>query len=324
MNSTFSPVLVIFVNNSATTTVESWFIPLDILASICLILTIILATIFLFLIILDKTCHTVPMILTGNICLTGLICGIVHFSINVFALQNDLKQIQYQDSFCIFRGYLSYASAALHNYSYVSSAIYRYITIVYPTRLFWQSARMQILLIGLAWILAFIFPLLFIFTGEIIYNVDNQICQVPLRFSFSILYAPHFIYIIPVNLVIFIYLKLVRYVRGMNQRVTPANTLSRAQRDLKMVRRIVILIHILFIAGFPLTLFLFLSFANRAPKYHFRIGFIFVDASMLFIMIALFQFTDTLKASARKIINSRANRVVPIIGGLQLQRNVEQ
>jgi hypothetical protein len=83
---------------------------LDILAIICLTLAIILATIFLFIIILDKTCHTVPMILTANICLTGLICGSVHFALTVFVLHNDLKQIQYQDTFYIVIGYLSYAS----------------------------------------------------------------------------------------------------------------------------------------------------------------------------------------------------------------------
>jgi hypothetical protein len=136
--------------------------------------------------------------------------------------------------------------------------------------------------------------------------------SVPLGFSFSILYAPLFIYIVPVHLVIFLYMRLVRFVRGMNQRVTPANTLSRAQRDLKMVRRVAILIQTLFISGFPLSLFIFLSFFNRTPKYHFRIGFIFNDASMLFVMIGLFQFTDSLKASVKKIMYSRPNIVLPI------------
>jgi hypothetical protein len=204
---------------------------------------------------------------------------------------------------------LSYASGALHNYSYVSSAIYRYTTIIYPTHLFWQSARAQILLIGLGWILAYALPVLFLFTGEIIYNADNQIYQIPFRFSLSILYASFYIYI-----------KLVRFVRGMSQRVTPANTLSRAQKELKMVRRIVILIKILFISGFPLSLFIFLSFANRAPTYHFRIGFIFVDASMLWVMIALFQFTDSLKAYVKKIIYGRSNRVIPVYPSVTPQK----
>jgi hypothetical protein len=163
------------------------------------------------------------------------------------------------------------------------------MVIVYPTRLFWQSARVQILLIGLGWILAFVFPLPVTLTGNITYNVDNQICQVPLRFSLALLYIPWFVFVIPVHLVIFIYMKLVRFVRGMSQHVTSANTLHRAQRDLKVVRRIVILTQIIIISGTPITTFIFLSFANRAPKYHFRIGLIFIYAAILAAMIMFYQ-----------------------------------
>jgi hypothetical protein len=187
------------------------------------------------------------------------------------------------------------------------------VIVVYPTRLFWQSARVQILLIGLGWILAFVFPLPVTLTGNITYNVDNQICQVPLRFSLALLYIPWFVYVIPVHLVIFIYMKLVRFVRGMSQHVTPANTLHRAQRDLKVVRRMVILVQMLLVSGVPITTFIFLSFANRAPKYHFRIGFIFLYVAILSAMIMLYQFTDSLKISLKKFLTGRPNTVIPSV-----------
>ncbi len=47
---------------------------------------------------------------------------------------------------------------------------------------------------------------------------------------------------IPISLIILIYFKLVRYVREMSKNITTANSLARAQRELKMVRRIVILV----------------------------------------------------------------------------------
>jgi hypothetical protein len=168
-------------------------------------------------------------------------------------------------------------------------------------------------LIVLAWILAFTFPIPFTVTGEIIYIVDNQICLVPIRFSLSMLYIPNFIYLIPVHLVLFIYIKLVRYVHGMSKRVTLINTLRRARRNLKVVQRIVFLTQMLFISGFPMTLFVFLSFANRTPRYNYRIGFIFVHVSMLSAIIALFQFTDSLIASVKKIIYGRPTIVIPAV-----------
>jgi hypothetical protein len=307
MNSTLSMAPVTFVSNFLMTQVESWFIPLDILGIILLVTAIILAIIFLFIIVLDERCHTSSMILTANICLTEIVCSSNTLAMSIFTLQNDLQQIQYQDSLCIVRGYLSYATCALHNYSYLLSAIYRYMAIVHSTRLVWQSTRRQLLLIGLSWIIAFVFPIPFLFINSIKYNVDNQICQVPLRFSFSIVYAPHCVYIIPVALVMFIYFKLVRYVKEMGKRVTRVNTLSRAQRDLQIVRRTVILIMVLLISGLPYSSFIFLSFANRAPQYHFRIAYVFINFSLAAVMIALFKFTDRLRASVKKIINGRPN-----------------
>ncbi|CAF1424752.1 unnamed protein product [Adineta steineri] len=60
-------------NNSSTTNIESWFIPFNILNIVRLILVIILALIFLFIIIFDKTCHTVPIILVAISCLAELV-----------------------------------------------------------------------------------------------------------------------------------------------------------------------------------------------------------------------------------------------------------
>jgi hypothetical protein len=99
----------------------------------------------------------------------------------------------------------------------------------------------------------------------------------------------------------------------MSKRITPVNTLSRAKRELKMVQRTVKLINILITVDFPYTLFLFMSFFDSAPKYHFRIAFLFIDVSLVFVIIALFLFTDPLKASVMKRINARPNMVVAII-----------
>jgi hypothetical protein len=108
-------------------------------------------------------------------------------------------------------------------------------------------------------------------------------------------------------------MKLVRFVRGMSQHVTSANTLHRAQRDLKVVRRIVILTQIIIISGTPITTFIFLSFANRAPKYHFRIGLIFIYAAILAAMIMFYQVTDSLKISLKKFLTGRPNTLIPSV-----------
>jgi hypothetical protein len=280
---------------------------------ICVIFAIILATFFLIVIILDKTCHTVPVILVANSYLAACVCGSIVLSMLVFTLHNDLKQIQYRDSLCVFRGFMGYTVCFAQNYSYLLQAICRCISVIYPNRLFWQSARFQIFLICLTWILSFLCPIPYVLTGEITYDINNQVCQLPLRLSLLTIYNVICVYLTPVFLTMLIYLILVRYVGAMNKRVTPANILLRARRELKMIRRIVILFMGVATIGFPYTLFVFISFFKDPPKYHFRIAVIFFDISLAFVIIALFQFTEPLRKSIMKRINGRSTMIIPVI-----------
>jgi hypothetical protein len=118
---------------------------------------------------------------------------------------------------------------------------------------------------------------------------------------------------IPLGALVFIYIRMVRYVKRMSERVTPVNTLSRAQRELKMIVRIMRLLSILLSFGLPYTIFMVMSFFNREPKYDFRIVYISLDASLAFAMIALFQQTDPVKTSLMKKMNGRPNAIVATV-----------
>jgi len=93
---------------------ESWFILVDIINIICNI----------FAMVLDKTCRTIPMILAANSCLAELTYTSDLFAMDLFALQYDLKQIEFQDSVCIFLRYSSYMMIGIQDYSYLSISRY--------------------------------------------------------------------------------------------------------------------------------------------------------------------------------------------------------
>jgi hypothetical protein len=253
------------------------------------------------------------MMLVANSCLAELIFGSDMLSMALFTFQNDLKQIQYQDSFCVFRGFLGYVVTVLQNYSYLLQAIYRYITVVYPNRFVLQSPKFQVFLICSTWIWGFICPVPYVLTGEIKYIVDDQICQMPLRLSFLIIYNALCVYMIPISLIVLIYFQLVRYVKEMSKNITPVNNLLRAQKELKMVQQIVILVIGIVTTGFPYALFVFISFLTTPPKYHFRIAYIFVDVSLAFVMVTLLKFTEPLKSFIMKRIKQRENMILPAI-----------
>ncbi len=70
------------------------------------------------------------MMLLANTCLVELVLGSDILSMIIFKLQNDLKQIQYEDSLCVFRGYMGFVFCALQNYSFLLQAvlsIYNYV-----------------------------------------------------------------------------------------------------------------------------------------------------------------------------------------------------
>ncbi|CAF1296430.1 unnamed protein product [Adineta steineri] len=207
------------------------------------------------------------MLLSANSCFTVLLLGINLLSICVFTFQNDLKQIEYEDSLCIFRAYFGYSVCAMMNYSFLLQALNRYILVIYPHRLFWQSIRSQILLICITWMFSSVYPLEFLLS--------------------------------------------VRYVKQMNKRVIPANIVLRAHRELKMVRRTIILIIILITVCLPYQILIIISFFTYPPKYHFRIVYIIINISSVCIIIVLFQFTDQLKTSIMKRIGRPPNAVLP-------------
>jgi hypothetical protein len=177
------------INNSITVpNFESWFIVTDILMIVSLILSILLAVIYLATVILNKTCHRLPMVLTSNSCLVEILYGCDMLSIAAYTLEKDMKQMVFQDTFCAFRDYLGYVGTGLLLYSFVLQAIYRYIVVIYPMRISWQTIKVQSMMICFFWLFCFTSLLPWLLTHSAVYNVDNQACILPFRLSVPIIY----------------------------------------------------------------------------------------------------------------------------------------
>ena len=311
MNVTIALELHVFDDNSTVGLVESWFISTDIFMIICSVLIIILSIIFLFIIIFDKTCHTVPMLLIANTCLAALIIGCTVLSAGGFILQNDLKQKDYQDPLCVTRAYLIYTACGIFNFSFTLQSLYRYMIAVYPSRLFFQSFRCQTLFICLTWILCIIFPYECIPTHEIAYVVETHMCQAKLHPSVCIIYGIFCNCNLPISMIIFIYWKLFRYVKQMGMNAAASNSLARAKRELKAVHRIVVLIITLIVITFPYMISVIMSFIKPSMKPYTRIAYAFFQLSNLSAMIYLFFITTPLKEFVMKIWHLKSNVMTP-------------
>ena len=186
---------------------EFWFIPLDILMVSCTTFVVLLASTFFLIVLLTESCRSVPILLALNSFISEALFGLVMFSMALFTLKNDVQRSRREDSLCIVRGYLSYALSAVRSHSYLLQSVYRYITIVHPSDLFWQSSRLQLALICITWLISMVHPFPFLFTGQITYNADNQVCHMPLQKYHFIFYTCFFAYLNPITIIVVIYVK---------------------------------------------------------------------------------------------------------------------
>jgi hypothetical protein len=280
-----------------------WFVPLDIVMLILAIFVIICGLLLLVFLLFDRTCRTASTLLLSHSCIVGIFFALVMFHMTLFTLQRDLQQRAEEDALCIFRGYLDYCTAALQNHSFALHAVHRYMTVVHPSFRLWQSIRFQTILIMIKWIffMSLFVPLLW--RHDIRYNSDNQICQIPLTLPLPALYVTFLIFVSPVTIIIVVYYKLLRYVRSMGQHITPVNRLFRTKRQLKMIRRICVLINALLFLALPYTTFIVLSFVTVVPKYHFRIIFAFIYVASSLMMCSLFSHTNTARRTAVKFFH---------------------
>jgi len=301
-------------NISLSVSTEFWFIPTDILMVSCSSIAVLLSLFSLFIIIVDKACHTIPMMLTTNTCVAVFIFSSDMLALAIFTLHNDLKQIRYQDSLCVFRGILVYITVLQQNYSFLCQAIYRYIKVVHSNRLFYQSAKFQGIIIGISWTFGFVvYGIPLIVVGNIQYLVDDQICQQPMTLSFVMIYNVLLIFLIPSLMTISIYYKLIVYVKTMNKRSMAVNQVNRAKQELTMLRRIVILNAGFMCICIPKASMIFIGYFTSPPKYHYRVSYIFVHISLIFVMGAIFKFTDQFQNFIMKRIRPQQNLIAPTL-----------
>ncbi|CAF1018645.1 unnamed protein product [Adineta steineri] len=297
------------MNGSALAETEVWFLPFDIISIISTSLSIILGLLYLFIVIKHKTYSPVQMLLVCNSSVAIILLSCVLLNMAIFSIQHDLQHSSEKNIlFCIILGFLGYATDGLQNYSYLLTAAYQYISVVYPNKVIWRTVKIQFYLIIGIWIVCILYSLPLLLTGQITYNIDNQICQVPLRLSLPMVYVTVIIYMIPNSGILGFYIKLTRYVHQISLRTVANHTLFHARRELKLVKRTFILSNTLIVLGLPYMIFVLMSFFTPPPKYHFRIAYICADISVLVVVIIGYCFTPNMKT----IIGKKFTRSIPV------------
>ena len=131
---------------------------IHIISIISLSIVLILALIYLSLIILVPRFHTINNILTGNYCLSGVVCCLFWIAFDVIATFYPTILIT-SSTACFLTQYLLEMVNCLVIHSLIIITINRFFTIIYPNKRFFKRHTWPFISSIVQWIVAIILPL---------------------------------------------------------------------------------------------------------------------------------------------------------------------
>ncbi len=206
---------------------------------ICLIILIIL----IFRCFHMKDAH---VLLCTNTYISILAYSLVSGSLYIDALRGD---IQVTDeikniTLCRIRGSIVLALFSAIFGAFCLQASFRLCRIVYRQHRALQKYHIQISFIIVEWLFSFTF----VWLVDIDYLPTEYYCSIPFHRLKPVILASFIAYGFPSTMIAIIYIRIVLYIRSRRYSMTIQR---RTRRDLAVIRRIVIIVSILWILGIP-------------------------------------------------------------------------
>jgi hypothetical protein len=192
--------------------------------------------------------------------------------------------------------------------AYGLQAIFRFFRVVFNRRKVLHSFKLYCIIIPFEMIFAIICISPVLFWNDVIYLPSEFYCQTPFTNLRAILYIAARLYGFPLLILSGTYLYLVRYIRKTSPLAETADARRRAQnnvRDLTVIKRFLIIVILLVLLGLPSIIFLIVFiFTGHLLSVTYRIGWISVSFSLVFLMFMLVKHTIPLRDTVERLINT--------------------
>ncbi|CAF4113883.1 unnamed protein product [Adineta steineri] len=284
---------------------------------ICIINCLVASTFLIFAFINHRRCFNFPIVLVCNTALGILLYSAVNIASVSYMFIWDKQVLPVADPLCSIRAYFYHSTIAWIHHSLILQAIERYCKIRRLKLL--HTRTRQLCFILLQWLFDFTFVLPVFATGNMKKLTIDNLCFVSLNTIPLVFYLAGISFLLSDIILSIIYRLLVRYVREVSLRVN-GNHRIKMQRNLTMVRRIV-LIHIqLVIVGFPVLIFVILIAirADLLPKNTVRILIMIMNSPLSMMLLILFWITPSLRRclidnwnQLKQLLARKNNRVQP-------------
>ncbi len=207
------------------------------------------------------------MILICNTTASILLVSLILFDMYVHYLYGDVHEnVSVDHWWCYLRAYFLHVGTSLLYHSYFLQAIFRFFRVVLYKHKHLQTLRFMCTLILIQWFIDFlcISPLLFLRYFQYIPQV--YYCEILLTDTQGMLLMGVITYGIPMNGIGFIYGYILYYMRKRKSQLILQNRQQANQRDLTVLRRVMILLGMLFSLGLPTSIlwgeYIFTGHAN--------------------------------------------------------------
>ena len=201
---------------------------------------------------------------------------------------------------CRMRTYLANVSFGSLYYSFVLQAVFRLFRIVFYRHKFLQSFGACIIGIAMQWILTFLFVLPNLLFDDFQYLAFEYNCWIAFQNIRGLLIAMAVLFNNPLSIIFTIYTQIIRYTRRTAHRNRGRKTAN--QRDLAVLKRILILVLIIVVIGLPtVVVILIYMISNQVIPYAYHIqglsialGVLMASVSLVFVTPQIQQmFTQT-------------------------------
>ncbi|UJR07200.1 hypothetical protein I4U23_011488 [Adineta vaga] len=262
-----------------------------------------------------RQCFNFPTLLACNTALAVLLSSANHIAIAIYMFiwdQNDTPQI---DALCAFRAYFYHSTSACVPHSFILLAIERYCKIRQFTFLKTQYRKKCLVL--LQWVFDLTFTLPILFTGNMTKVASDNLCFVTLTRLNLIFYIAVITNPLTMITLIIIYRLLVRHMHQVSTRLNN-NQHMRLQRDVIVLRRIVLLNSQLVLVAIPLVILIYLIIfkGDLLPNKIMRILLLMSNLPFLSMLIILLLLTPDLRQSLIECRNKfkfcRSTRNTPV------------
>lgn len=271
----------------------------------CGLISIFLSCGILILIYLTKRLHTIAHILICNTCLSSIFYSIVQCINYIYLL---FLPWETSDVLCRYRAYFGYMSIAAVVYSYFIQALSRYFFSIFHTNYRWiVSFKIHYLIILIQWIVVILLPLPALVTKDIYFR-PTFLCWVPKDKLLHAVYTLFAYYLIPLTFIIGIYINIYKIVKQYGKTTSESIRKLKQQRNLEILRNILILIGIYTIGGIPIFLYITIKI-----EIFYSIGIVFLSLFVTIEKLVTLLLDKEIKNTIKHYFCQTNMKITPII-----------